>query len=96
MLLETLFCIGFFVLPLVGMFVLVIRAAIKAEVPQKLRPQQIREKLDINRFKKRKNTYPVPVFANQKILEYQLIESQVHQSLHLNIIKERAHPRAGP
>lgn len=101
MLLETLFCIGFFLLPLVGMFMLVIRAAIKAGAPhklrtQKLRPQEVREKLDINRFKKRKSTYPVPVFENQKVLEYQLIESQIHQSLHLNILKERAHPRAGP
>lgn len=96
MLLETLFCIGFFLLPLVGMFMLVIRAAIKAGAPHKLRTQKIREKLDINRFKKRKSTYPVPVFENQKVLDYQLIESQIHQSLHLNILKERAHPRAGP
>lgn len=96
MLLETLFCIGFFLLPLVGMFMLVIRAAIKMGAPHKLRPQKVREKLDINRFKKRNNTYLVPVFENSKVLDYQLIESRIHQSLHLNIMKERAHPRAGP
>lgn len=96
MLLETLFCIGFFLLPLVGMFMLVISAAIKAGASHNLRAEKIREKLDINRFKKRKSTYPVPVFENQKVLDYQLIESQIRQSLHLNIIKERAHPRAGP
>jgi len=91
MLLEDLFCIGFFLLPLVGMFALVIRAAIRAEVPQK-----IREKLEVSRLKKRKSSCPIPTFANQKVFDYQLIESQVHHSLHLNIIKEKAHPRAGP
>ena len=73
------------------MFALVIRAAIKAEVPKK-----IRGKFDVSRLKRRKNTYPIPTFENQKVFDYQLIESQVHHSLHLNIIKERAHPRAGP
>lgn len=101
MLLETLFCIGFFLLPLVGMFMLVIRAAIKMGVPDKLRSEKLRSqgsrgKLDINRFKKRNNTYGVPVFANSKVLDYQLIESKNHQSLYLNIMKERANPRAGP
>lgn len=91
MLLETLFCIGFFLLPLVGMFALIIRAAMKTEGVQ-----EIREKLDINRFKKRKSNVPIPVFANQKVFDYQLIESQLHRSLHLNKIKEKVHPRAGP
>ncbi len=73
------------------MFALIIRAVLKAEVPKK-----IREKIDISRLKRRKKAYPIPTFENQKVFEYQLIESQVHHSLHLNIIKERAHPRAGP
>ena len=92
MLLETLFCIGFFLLPLVGMFMLIISAAIKMGVPDKLRS----EKLDFSKLRKRNNTYVVPAFENLKVLDYQLIESRNHQSLYLNIMKEKAHPRAGP
>lgn len=91
MLLETLFCIGFFLLPLVGMFALIIRGAIKAEGPQ-----EVQGKLVIKRFGKRTNPYTIPVFANQKVFDYQLIESQVHRSLYFTKFKERAHPRAGP
>lgn len=91
MLLETLFCIGFFLLPLAGMFALIIRGAIKAEGPQELR-----EKLTIKRMGKRGMPYIIPVFANQKIFDYQLIESRVHRPLYFSRFKEKAHPRAGP
>lgn len=101
MLLETLFCTVFFVLPLVGMFALVIKAAMRKEVSEQLssrRAQHLgrRERLDLTRFKKRYHTYPVPMFENRRVLQYQLIECKMHQPLQLNILKQRANPRAGP
>ena len=91
MLLEALFCIGFFLLPLVGMLALIIKAALRAEEPKK-----IREKLNLSRFRKRRRVYPALVFENHEVVDYQLIESKVHKSLHLNKLKGRVHPRAGP
>lgn len=101
MLLETIFCTVFFVLPLVGMFALVIRAALRREALEQFKMRKKRqlgrrERLDLSAFKKRPYTYPVPMFENRRVLHYQLVECRVHQPLQFPRLKHRANPRAGP
>lgn len=104
MLLETLFCTVFFVLPLVGMFALVIRAALRREAEDQLAMRSKRQlcrigrrgRLDLSRFKKRHSIYPVHKFENKRVLYYQLVECRIQHPLQFGLLKRRANPRAGP
>ena len=101
MLLETLFCTVFFVVPLVSMFALVIKAAMRKEAAEQLSMRKEchlgrNKRLNLARFKKRYEAYPVSLFENRRILEYQLVECHMHHPLQFAILKQRANPRAGP
>lgn len=88
-LVELLFCLVFFVLPVVGMFAAVIRRVVKEG---RLLDKEHEE---VERIRA-KGVFRPPIFASRRIMEYQLIESQIHIPLQLTRIKERTHQRAGP
>lgn len=88
---ELLFCLIFFAVPVVGMIGLTIGKLLQAQT-EKLGQDQ-KERLH---FIKKRKTSMVPAFASQKVMEYQMMESQVHIPLQLTKFKERAQQRAGP
>lgn len=101
MLLEMMFCIGFFVVPLIGMFILVIKAAMKTEWrEEKIESwkKQQEQGLRMLRMRKQEHTYskPVLVFAHPEIMDYQLKEGQAHRRPYSERFKGKANPRAGP
>lgn len=88
-LVELLFCVVFFVLPVLGMFAAVIRRVVKeGRLLNK-------EHEEVKRIRAKRAFRP-PVFECPRIMEYQLVESQIQIPLHLTRIKERTHQRAGP
>lgn len=92
MLLPMLYCISFFVLPAIGMIALAVkRARLQSEEGDYL----LKEKNNMKRQVHNKKN-GVPKFANSRIMDYQLIESQIHESLHFKHHKQRAPCRAGP
>lgn len=96
MLLLMMFCTTFFVLPAVGMMLLAIK-----KLNKERREAGCLYLFDdgqaVSAKKQRKDTKVVfPRFANKHIIEYQLIESQIRESLHFREIKPRAPCRAGP
>lgn len=88
---ELLFCLIFFAVPVVGMVGLLIGKLIQGQI--KKSGQDQKERLQ---FIRRRKHSVVPVFASQKVMEYQMIDSQVHIPLQFTKLKERAQQRAGP
>lgn len=91
MLLETLFCTGFFLLPLVGMFIMVMVQAMKIGREEEPKHQKCRVPL-----RKRVSMNPVSIFRYPNTVAYQLIESQTHSASHIKRFKQKIHPRDGP
>ena len=89
---ELLFCTVFLGLPIVGMITMLIARVLK-EGAKSIGEASNRAEIT---FRKSVRQLPIPAFANKKVMEYQLIESQVHMPIQFNRIKERTHPRAGP
>lgn len=89
---EVLFCAVFLILPVIGMIGTVIARVLREgfKTIEEASNKQHRT------YRKRVKGLPVPAFVNEKVMEYQLIESQVHIPLKLNQLKEGTHQRAGP
>lgn len=93
MLLPMLYCISFFVLPAIGMIVLAVK---KARLQGEGEDELLRRENTNRRAKVHSQKNSIPRFANSRIIEYQLMESQIHESLHFKHHKQRAPCRAGP
>lgn len=90
MLIEMLFSMVFFLLPVIGMFVAVIARGLQQE--QKVEGV---EKKTIPHIRRRR-PIEVPVFVNSPVIRYQLIESKRHEPLKIGCQKHLFHQRAGP
>ena len=94
---EMLFCTVFFALPVLGMVGMLIVHVLKAHLlGKRTESLGVTSNREWRNFRKRERVLPVPAFANEKVVEYQLIESQVHIPIRLNQLKKRTHQRAGP
>ncbi|MBP3886706.1 MAG: hypothetical protein J6F30_03470 [Cellulosilyticum sp.] len=94
---EMLFCTVFFALPVVGMVGMLIARVLKEQLlGKRTESLGVASNREWRNFRKRERVLPVLAFANEKVMEYQLIESQVHMPIHFNRMKERTYPRAGP
>ncbi|MBE6023247.1 MAG: hypothetical protein E7231_08450 [Cellulosilyticum sp.] len=90
---ELIFCTVFFIVPILGMFGLVIGRVLRGEREE---VSNHKVKKQIHSLKKAKHAAGGWLFAKDRVMAYQLIESQVHMPLQLSRFKEKAHPRAGP
>ncbi len=90
MLIEMLFSMVFFLLPVIGMFGAVIARGLQQE--QKVEGV---EKKTIPHIRRQRPT-GAPVFMNSPVIRYQLIESKRHEPLKIGCQKHLFHQRAGP
>ncbi len=91
MFMELIFCITFFLLPILGMFAAILLRREKEE--------EKKEEKGISPASKRtyaRSSYPKPVLVKNKIMQYQLIERQIHKPMVFSDFKEQIHSRAGP
>lgn len=88
---ELLFCTVFFLVPVMGMAVMVIARVLKEAV----KGQGEASNKQRWSFEKREKSLPSPVFENHEIMDYQ-VESSVHILTQFNSFKEDNEPRAGP
>ena len=95
---ELLFCTVFLGLPLVGMVGMMIARLFRESTKAVGEVSSMRMAAQKTKMilKKRASSLPIPAFANDKVMTYQLIESQVHIPIHFKQMKKRAQPRAGP
>lgn len=92
MLLPILYCTMFFALPLIGMIVLALqkmrRGANGEAYLEEIYEESRENKIHIRTI--------FPKLKSNKIIDYQFIESQIHEPLHFRKHKGRAPCRAGP
>lgn len=89
---ELLFCTIFLGLPIVGMVGMIIARVLRAGVKSVGKASNKQEKV----FRKKEKAVSILSFVNPRVMEYQLIENQVHTPLMLNRMKKGTHQRAGP
>lgn len=96
---ELLFCVSFFLIPVLGTLAVAMRRALltrhdlEGESEEVFNRMASKEKLYLNR---REKGFPMAAFVGTGKMEYQLLESQIHMPLILRQLKDRTHPRAGP
>lgn len=96
MLLEMLFCTGFFILPLIGMFVMVIaqvmRISKEGQVEQRKQLLSIKRRVHTN-----EHTIPVVIaYLKNKVNEFTGVLHLRHLERYSSLLEERINPRAGP
>ena len=91
MLIEMLFSMVFFLLPIIGMFGAVIARGLQQE--QKVEGV---EKKTIPHIGRRQKPTEAPVFVDSPVIRYQLIESKRHEPLKIGHQKYLFYQRAGP
>ncbi len=100
MLLEMLFCTGFFILPLIGMFVMVIAQVMKIN-----KEEQLEQRKQLLSFKRYVHTNERAMLVttsylknkvNTLINELLRVLQLRHLEKYASLPKERINPRAGP
>lgn len=89
---ELLFCTVFFVAPVVGMIAMIIVGGLK----EVMKGKNVASNKPRVSFRKRKQILPFQMFEDSRIMEYQLVESQVHIPVQFNLLKKKNQPRDGP